>query len=279
MAQQLAIIVLVDVVSALKSRTLKDNTYLFDNMKLQGSEGEGTGDLVTAINGTRWSDGSQANEQVLNWLIYSLGSIPPTVPRNFHVDRARDNDREALDEVIDLATRAGTAGTDVVAELNRIQRKIGTRTRVKSAKQGRDLHTGHKVMDLTGEIVFSESGDTVPALNNRAPFITNISGEAVDKKIIHPALYGSPDLVTDGWYWSASIDTSKPGTYTYTMEIQVHELVWRSEAWVWEPVKMKYSSRLKISSEPKRNGFTKAGIGFLPIGQIPARADVGALQR
>src|SRR5215467_2151857 len=144
MSQQLAIIVLIDVAGALQDRTLKDNLYLFDNMKLQGSEHEGTGHLVTAINGTHWRDGSQADEQVLNWLPCSLGSIPPTVPRNFHVERARANDQEVLDELVDLADRSGTAGTDVVGELNRIRAKIGTRTQVKSARQGRELHTGHK---------------------------------------------------------------------------------------------------------------------------------------
>jgi hypothetical protein len=264
-SQQLAIIVLVDVGAALTTRTLKDNLYLFDNMKLQGSEGEGTGDLVTAINGTYWLDGSQANEQVLNWLPYSLGSIPPTVPRNFHADRARRSDQEALDALVDLASRAGSTDTNVEAELNSIQRKVGTRTRVKSARRPRDVRAGQKVMDVTGKIISWDAEDGAPALNNRTPLITEVFGEAVDQKIMYPALYGSPDLVTDGWYWSASVDTARPGTYSYKMEIELHELVQRTEGWIWEPVRMICESRLKITTEPKRNGFTKSGMGLLPI--------------
>src|SRR5262245_25022498 len=130
MSQQLAIIVLVDVAAALKGRTLQGNTYLFDNMKLQGSEGEGTGDLVTAINGAHWSDGSQADEQVLNWLPYALGSIPPTVPRSYHVDRARASDREALDALGDLARLAAQPGADLASRLVQIQAKLGARVRV-----------------------------------------------------------------------------------------------------------------------------------------------------
>jgi hypothetical protein len=84
MTQQLAIIVLVDVGTALTSKTLDGNTYLFDNMQFHGSTGEGTGELVTAINGSYWQDGSQGTEEVLNWLPYSLGSIPPTLPRGYH---------------------------------------------------------------------------------------------------------------------------------------------------------------------------------------------------
>src|SRR6266567_3491634 len=102
MTQQLAIIVLVDVGGALASRTLKDNTYLFDNMKLHGSENQGTGDLVTAICGAYWRDGSQASEQVLNWLPYSLGSIPPTVPHSYHAIRAQQVDQQALTDLAAL---------------------------------------------------------------------------------------------------------------------------------------------------------------------------------
>ena len=41
MSQQLGIILLIDVVAAIEANTLEGNTYLFDNMKLQGSEGLG----------------------------------------------------------------------------------------------------------------------------------------------------------------------------------------------------------------------------------------------
>lgn len=264
MSQQLAIIVMVDVAAALESRTLEGNTYLFDNMKLQGSTGEGTGELVSAINGTYWNDGSQANEQVLNWLLYSLGSIPPTVPRGYLADRARESDQKALAALDDLASRAQSDGTDVAAELSAIQRKVGTRTRVESANRP-GSRGGHKVVDLTGKVVTHDPGEPPSAAVHPAPVLTDVIGEAVDNKIIYPAAYGSPDLVTDGWYWSASVDTSRPGTYSYTMEIELHELKEQDGEWIWLPVRMTYDAKLRIATDPKRNGFTKGGLGLLPI--------------
>ncbi|MFG2003955.1 hypothetical protein ACGFNU_32840 [Spirillospora sp. NPDC048911] len=181
MPQHLALIVLVDVNAALKAGALEDNIYLLDNMSLLGSENEGTGNLVTAVNGTCWCDGSQADEQVLNWLPYSLGR------------------------------------------------------------------------------------DTVSGPPPLTPVITDITGEAVDQQIIYPAQYGSPDLVTDGWYWSASVDTSHHGTFSYTLEIELHRPVKRGRTHTWEPVHMSYGSRIRIESKMRRNGFTKADTAMLPI--------------
>ncbi|MFJ5119805.1 hypothetical protein [Kitasatospora sp. NPDC088548] len=256
MPQQLAVIVLVDVGNALAARTLRDNTYLFDNMKLHGSEGEGTGDLVTIINGSYWQDGSQASEQVLNWLPCSLGSIPPTVPRGYHADRARQADQQALTELAALADGSGTVSA---ADLGRIRRTAGKRVRTTAGTRGL---SGQKMLDVTGQLV-ADGGTS--AHSYPSPVITDIIGEAVDQKIIYPAEYGSPDLVTDGWYWSATIDTSRPGTYRYTMKIQLHDLVRKGEDWVWEPVNLSFDSRLKIVTEPRRNAFTGTGMGYLPI--------------
>lgn len=265
MSQQLAIIVVIDVAAAVAERTLRGNTFLFDNMKLEGSEGEGTGDLVTAIDGTHWSDGSQADEQVLNWVPYSLGSIPPTVPRNFHVDRARSLEREALDELVDLAGRADTSEEELRTELTRLRSKLGTRVRVKATSRSSTLATGEKLMDVTGALVVKEGDEDATGINNRAPIITDVSGEAVDKNVIYPALYGSPDMISDGWYWSASIDTTRPGTYGYTMHVQLYEFIYRAGTWVWQPVHMAVDSKIRITNRPKRNGFTRSGLGFLPI--------------
>ncbi|MFE4977803.1 hypothetical protein ACFRAR_37585 [Kitasatospora sp. NPDC056651] len=258
MAQQLAIIVLVDVGNALESRTLTGNTYLFDNMKLQGSLNQGTGELVTAVNGAYWSDGSQAGEQVLNWLPYSLGSIPPTVPRGYHAARTRQAEKDALAELADLAGRT-TPNGDTEAALARIQKTVGTR--VRSTSRTRAL-SGQRLLDVTGKVVSDHSQG---AHSYPAPVITDIFGEAVDEKIIYPAEYGSPDLVTDGWYWSATVDTSRPGTYTYKMRIQLHDLVQRAGESTWEPVNLTCESKLRITADPKRNGFTGAGMGYLPI--------------
>jgi hypothetical protein len=260
MGQQLGIIILVDIANALADKTIKGNAYLLDNMKFLGSEGEGGQDLVTAVPGTYWSDGSQGSEAVLNWIPLSLGSIPPTVPRNYRAIRTQESDRQAL---LDLESVAGNAQLSE-SELAGLQRNVGKR--VKGA-HSTHVFGHHKLIDVTGNIA---SADAVDAHAYPDPVITNISGTAVDEKIIYPAEYGSPDMVSDGWYWSATVDTSRPGTYGYTIHLQLHELAERNGEPVWEPVDFVIGSHLRISTEAKRNAFTQAGTGLLPIPAIPA---------
>lgn len=257
MAQQLAIIVLVDVARALHNGTLTDNVYLIDNMKPYGSQGEGTGALVTAINGTYWSDGSQGTEQVLNWLPYSIGSTSPTLPRSYHATRSRQSDQHALSALADAADRA-TADTG--AALEHIRASVGA----KAAHRRRAHHLAeHKILDLTGNVI--PAGADPSGYSFPAPEITDITGEAVDEKIIYPAQYGSPDMVSDGWYWSATVDTSRPGTYPYTMHVRLHRLDTQDGEPVWEPVDFTCDSSLFVTAAPKRNAFTGAGAGPLPL--------------
>ncbi|QXJ20215.1 hypothetical protein AGRA3207_000888 [Actinomadura graeca] len=264
MAQQQAIIVLVDIANALRERTLRGNVYLFDNMRFLGSTGEGTGDLVTAIPGSYWSDGSQGSEQVLNWLPSSLGSIPPTVPRGYHTERSQAIDRQALEDLTALAGQGTVPGADPAAGLADIRSRVGTRAR--RARGGR-APVGGKLLDITGNAV---TGAGTAAVNPPAPIITDVTGEAVDEKIMYPAQYGSPDMVSDGWYWSATVDTARPGTYAYTMHIQLHELVIRDGEQVWEPVDLTCDSAIRVTTEPKYNAFTGAGLGPLPVPAAPS---------
>ncbi len=115
-----------------------------------------------------------------------------------------------------------------------------------------------------GNLVTVEEGK-IPEINSLNPIITDITGEAVDKNIIYPAAYGSPDMITDGWYWAASVDTSRPGIYSYTMDIQLFKLELLDGDYTWVPVTMQIDAYLKISNDPKINGFTHAGMGMLPI--------------
>ncbi|MEU4832294.1 hypothetical protein [Streptosporangium sp. NPDC023615] len=257
MAQQHGIIVLFDVENALRTRSLDGNTYWFDNMKLFGSTGVGSEQLVTIVPGTHYLDGSQATEQVLNWLPAALGSIPPTVPRNYLAEQGRADDRRTLDELAGLDAAGGVEEDDV----KRLQRRVGKRARKPAS--GRGL-TEAKLLDVTGRTTTSSD-----AYNYPAPVITDITGPAVTEKIMYPAQYGSPDMIYDGWYWAATVDTSRPGVYRYTMHIQLHELVERNDELVWESVDLTCESNLKIINDPKRNGFTGAGVGVLPLPPVP----------
>lgn len=275
MSQQLGIILMIDVDAAINANTLEGHTYLFDNMKLQGSEGLGTGKLVSAINGTHFSDGSQANEQVLNWLPYAMGSLPPTIPKSFLAEQSRQSDLKALEDLKGLADRIentekakfnNTAA--ILEELKKITGDTGMKTKTKSKRQDkkRELgRAGQKIMDVTGQLVSIESENEIPELYALNPVITDITGEAVDKNVIYPAAYGSPDTVTDGWYWAASVDSTQTGTYAYTMHIQLYKLALDDGEWTWVPVDMTYDAYLKISDDAKINGFTGAGVGMLPI--------------
>ncbi|WP_326822505.1 hypothetical protein [Streptosporangium sp. NBC_01756] len=258
MAQQHGIIVLFDVENALRTRSLDGNTYWFDNMKLFGSTGVGTEQLVTIVPGTYFLDGSQATEQVLNWLPSALGSIPPTVPRNYLAEQGRADDRRTLDELASLSSEGGVSE----AEVKRLQRRVGKRARTSGSARGL---TQAKLLDVTGKTTSNPD-----AYNYPAPVITDITGQAVTEKIIYPAQYGSPDMVYDGWYWAATVDTSRPGVYAYTVHVQLHELVERNDELVWESVDLTCESTLKIISDPKRNGFTGAGLGALPLPPVPA---------
>jgi hypothetical protein len=258
MAQQHGIIVLFDVENALRTRSLDGNTYWFDNMKLFGSTGVGTEQLVTIVPGTHYLDGSQATEQVLNWLPAALGSIPPTVPRNYLAEQERADDRRTLEELAALGGEDGASDTD----LKRLQRRVGKRAR--QSGSGRGL-TEAKLLDVTGKTTGSPG-----AYNYPSPVITDITGPAVTEKIIYPAQYGSPDMVYDGWYWAATVDTSRPGVYTYTLHVQLHELVTHNDELVWESVDLTCESSLNVITDPKRNGFTGNGLGVLPLPPVPA---------
>ncbi|MEV8638978.1 hypothetical protein AB0395_45720 [Streptosporangium sp. NPDC051023] len=258
MAQQHGIIVLFDVENALRTRSLDGNTYWFDNMKFLGSAGVGTEELVTIVPGTYFLDGSQATEQVLNWLPAALGSIPPTVPRNYLAEQARAADRRALEELASFNAEGGATE----AEVKQLQQRVSKRAR--KPVGGRGL-TPTKLLDVTGKATSSPD-----AYNYPAPVITDITGQAVTEKIIYPAQYGSPDMIYDGWYWAATVDTSRPGVYPYTVHVQLHELVERNDELVWESVDLTCESSLKITSDPKRNGFTGAGLGVLPLPPVPA---------
>jgi len=265
-SQQLAIIVMIDTENALEAGTLRGNTYLVDNMRRLGSRGECSGDLVSAVVGGHWSNGGQAQEQILNWLVGSLGSVPLTLPRNYHSHRVHRHDSRSLQSLGRLADAGGANAEDgdPLTEVRRIHREFGARI---GTARGRHRHAHcDRLMDLTGRIVPEESsrrGD--PVHSHPAPVLVDLCGEAVEKKVIHPAQYGSPDQDTDGWYWSAAVDTSRPGTYSYTMVVELQQLVRGPAGRTWRPRRMSHKARLNVTSTPMRNGFTGAGIGYLPV--------------
>jgi hypothetical protein len=90
------------------------------------------------------------------------------------------------------------------------------------------------------------------------PIIVNITGEAVDKRVIFPAQYGSPSLFGPGLYWSATVNTNLTGLFSYTMHVRLSQpgddLNGTNDAQT-KSVVMTYDSQINVTSQPTTNGF------------------------
>ncbi|MEM6719427.1 MAG: hypothetical protein AAF611_08945 [Bacteroidota bacterium] len=287
MSQQFGIMVMIDVKSALKTRNLRDHAYLIDNMKDFGSQNEGTNALISKVSGTYWANGNQAGEEVMNWLAIDINDMPQTVQKpsyytyfraktieNFlkkhltNVSRSEQGDTNTNDtDDRQLDIKVSQQGfNSILEQLQDITNVAegGLKTNTDSTK---NIESDWPLVSLTGQL---ESGDikVIQEENNYInlpPVITNITGEAVDLGIIYPAEYGSPNFITRGWYWCATVNTAKAGKYRYTMHITLFDLVIKDDQISWKPVQLTLDSHILISKDAMRNGFTGAGDSYLPI--------------
>jgi len=111
----------------------------------------------------------------------------------------------------------------------------------------------------------SVSGNDIERLEKQEPdpypYIADITGEAVDSGVMFPAQYGTPVPVHGGWYWSASVSTYRPGVYRYVLHIELY----RNDGNGLKVLEMTHEAAVRIVNAPQRNGFTGAGVGFLPV--------------
>lgn len=263
MSQEITIIVKVDIEAAIANQSLRGNIYLVDNLRTAGSTGQGTDHLTSYAKGFYWSNGGQASEQLINWLPTGIASPPITVPESVHVSnasRAQMNITDALKDLSQTSSKLEVAGYQ-----NRLQDIVKKRPIIPKIRDLRGkLRTHHlPLINQTGELF--DQGQELINTANLAPIITNISGEAVDKKVIYPAQYGTPISLNSGWYWSASVDTNLAGKYSYTMHILLHHLIFDEDEFIWEPVLLTHDAYIEVVKEPKRNGFTCGATGQLPV--------------
>jgi len=265
MAQQITVYVLIDSVAAFEANRLEGNIYLMDNLRTEGSKNQGTGQLVTAINGTAWSNGTQANEPLLNWLVAGLSSLPVTLPRNYQLDRSRESERVALDAMrLDARALKSDPGAENVRDgLIRAAAALGVHPRFENEHGELERHA-LQLLDLRGEVV-PEADLEADDIHQLPPIITDITGEAVDEGILYPAQYGTPVPINAGWYWSATASTQRPGVYSYTMHIKVYKLIFAGGQPIWQDKDMTYDSQIQVRSRQMVNGFTGGGTGLLPI--------------
>lgn len=263
MSQQVTIVILIDIQAALEEKTLEGNLYLLDNLRTYGSVGEGTGELITAVKGSHWCDGSQAEDIVLNWMVAGLGALPLTLPRYYMENRTKETDREWLDMIKAYHSDMVTDGENPL-EIERLVENIGDTDLVRS-ESGTNVDLGFKALDMFGDTYADLSDDS--QLSYLLPHVSEIAGEAVELGVIFPAQYGCPVPIKDGWYWSATVDTNKTGTFSYTMKITLFDRVGPDDDgnYVWQPVPLYYDAKIEVTNDPQRNGFTGAGVGFLPV--------------
>ena len=262
MEQEITIIVMVDTVGAVRAGRLDGNIYLIDNLRSRGSTGVGTGELTTIVYGTYWSNGSQASEPLFNWLIGSISSLPPSLPRNYQENRSREAERLELEDIRSVLEASSLKSTRT--KLRAMAHGVGQSIRLKT-NRGTTKDVGLKLLDVRGEVV-QRGQEAKTSLAQPPPVITNLTGEAVDEGILYPAQYGTPINIKDGWYWSATASTFRPGLYRYTLHITVYELVWSDGGDpVWVPRAMSHDAKIRLTTEPMTNGFTGGGTGPLPI--------------
>jgi len=265
MAQQLGIVIIIDVEAALRAGSLEGCTYCFDNAGPFGTTGMGTDKLVSAIRGTYWQDGSQASEHVLNFVATGVSSLPITLPRDYQHHRARLLELATLSAA--RAVAGGAARSKAVADIRTALAHIKV-PQLSTIKLPSGHQIEHALLNHFGEPVSADATPDTSRVAQLPPVITGVTGEAVEKGIIFPAQYGSPDLVNGGWYWSATVATATPKVWSYTLHLLLHRFINdpASPEPRWEPVPLTMEGKLNITSKPMRNGFTGGGTGFLPIG-------------
>lgn len=252
---QNSILVLVDISAALAESSLENNIYLVDTYQAVGSRGVGTASMVSSVIGVHNPDGSQATEAVLNWLGCGISALPPTLPRSYHLRAAHRAYDRAL--VAQLATAEND--DEIVDILSGHDEEYGLYGTEQSTVP--DLP-----IDLRLETGAFVSSDDIEYASYVNPVILNIRGEAVENGVIFPALYGSPDFYTDGWYWSAAVDTSKVGLHSYIMDIQLLRPVKTRGTLSWQPEVYSFTAYFEITWTTLVNGFNGTfQPGLLPL--------------
>lgn len=229
-----SICLVVDVASALAQGTAEGNTFMVNAMvQDKGSSSHHDGSPVfIRVTGVHDRFGRPISEVTLNWSVTGLQIESGRGALAGHADTRRGSQLSLL---LGLARVAGSSQT-VSQVLNRL------------AEEPNSPHA-----TTTG----AEQPGRFP------PVLVSISGPAVDDEVIFPALYGSPDFGTYGWYWSASVDTNKVGIHAFTM----HFALFRPDAQV--PEILTCNANLEVCHVRAVNGFTGAEAGWLPL---PAQA-------
>lgn len=252
---QNSIVLIVDVEAALADSSLENNAYLIDNTRAVGSRDEGKESMVSTVVGVHHADGSPAAEAVLNWLGYGISALPPTLPRSFNLRTHHAAQDRALVEKLAAASKS----EDVTAVLAAHHDEHGAH----GAQREGMPYLPVDPRSASGEFIDPNAVEYAAHVN---PEIVGIRGEAVENEVMFPALYGSPDFYTEGWYWSASVDTNKVGIHEYIIDVRLLRPLRKDDEVTWTPEVHSLVARINISATTLVNGFTGCiEPGFLPL--------------
>lgn len=224
---QISIVLIVDVEAVLEEGSIEGNAHLVDNTQAFSRVESAEDELVTNIAGVGDTRGNQVGEAVLNWVPMGVASLPTTIlPRNY---------TQLLQDI----SKPGNGRTAKVPPLF-LQQQDGVKVPLETS-----------IFNATGKRL----RDFDAAISAYIPLaVTAIHGPAVDDKVMFPALYGSPDLEGQGWYWSASIDTGKVGKHVYYMDVLIHRL---EEGGVLVPETHTVESSINVTRTLGVNGFNE----------------------
>jgi hypothetical protein len=273
MSQEITVLAIIDTEAALAANSLEGNIYFIDNLRKTGSTGVGTSDLNSMANSSHWATGEQAYEPLFNWLVFPLNGVVPTLPRDYIRNLAKANDNKLMN-YIKISHPEHTNPTSKTEENSDTSPKPITnvqmpkldfvQTKIRAAS-GEIRDAGMKLIDREGSFVQATQPD-LDYMNHILPRITAITGEAVDKGVLFPAQYGTPLAVDNGWYFSATVSSAVPGIYSYTLHITLYKLEQQNEnEYIWEPMCFTHDLKITVVSNPMINGFTWAGLGYLPL--------------
>lgn len=262
---QISIVVVVDVVATLKEKSIVNNAYLIDNTQDFSCKNVSNESMATQVPGVCNPNGSQAAEAVLNWITMSIAALPTTLPRNYaYRNFAKESDAQPVHAMKSTRTE------------NKVRKSSGKHdapldtppTVFFEQTDGSTQTMDIPLLDMMGKAVRDfdiEAAAYIPLQVNA------IYGPAVKDGVMFPALYGSPDLKSQGWYWSASVDTSKEGQHTYYMDVVLHRPIAdeSKNSVVLAPEIFTITGQINVTQSMGVNGFTAhIGPALLPLPPI-----------
>lgn len=240
---------LVDVASALAAGTAEGNVFLVNAKVADKSRAAHLDSPVyTRVTGVHDPAGRVVRDVTLNWVVTSLRSQPDRRPTE-RVLPGRSG--SAVNLVLGLAQVSGSlqAAKEILELLNEDS----------GATAGQPDPAPQPAPELQSLLPELLAGGGVP------PILIDVTGPAVEDGIIFPAMYGSPDLGTDGWYWSATVDTHRVGVHRYTLHLALFRPEVRGSVLAWLPEIHTCSALLEVRNVQAVNGFTGGPPGWLPM--------------